>query len=154
MRKSFTYMTKENMHTLCNGYTTIRAFKYSRADGRSHVYPKKTPTLVCKAGAVLEVPEANTSWTQSCAAGVNVATYDWCLNELGERSIGERSSIGAANRRGFKLWEVEFQHYHIACIPKGSTGKIRLVYCKVIREVTSKPRGLAPKKPRAGTTTR
>lgn len=148
MSKIFVYLTRENMHTVCNGYKPIRAFRYTRRDGRSAVYPNRLPILVCKVGEVLAVPEASKNWTRSCAEGVNVATYDWCMRELGKRSIG------AANRHGFKLWEVEFEYHHVACVPKGSTGKIRLTYCKVIHEVKTKPRGLAPKKPRAGTTTR
>lgn len=144
-RLKFKYMTNENMHVLCSMHDLmpIRAFKHSTADGASPYYPNRSPILTCSKGAMLFVGDANTVWRVQCGAGVNVATFDWCLRAAGVRTIKQ------LNRMGFKLWEVEFCYDDIACVPRASTGKIRLNYCKVIREVKLKPKSLAPRRSRA-----
>jgi hypothetical protein len=70
-------------------------------------------------GESYEVPEANMDPTIQCAAGINVATLDWCLREWCE---------------GYRVLIVEFTADDIACIPTATDGKFRLHRCKVVGE--------------------
>ena len=93
----------------------IRAYKLTTSDGYSPVqgqlhYPLK---------GVVEVSNANTDVNELCAAGVNVATLDWCVREW---------------NTGWRIMVVEFTAKDIACIPTASDGKFRLHRCKVVGE--------------------
>ena len=79
--------------------------------------------IVYKVGEAVEVMDANTDVNESCAAGINVATLDWCLKEW---------------QSGYRILVVEFLKEDIACIPLGTDGKFRLHRCKVVREVDLK----------------
>ena len=70
-------------------------------------------------GQTVSVSNANTDPTEHCAAGVNVATLDWCLREW---------------RPGYRILIVEFEAKDIACIPHATDGKFRLHRCDVIAE--------------------
>ena len=62
-------------------------------------------------GKQYEILDANTDESKQCAAGINVATLDWCLKEW---------------QPGYRILIVEFAAADIACIPIGSDGKFRL----------------------------
>jgi hypothetical protein len=70
-------------------------------------------------GKSIEVKNANTDVSVACGAGINVATFDWCLREW---------------RPGRKILVVEFEAKDIAAIPTGTDGKFRLHRCTVVRE--------------------
>jgi len=72
-------------------------------------------------GALVQLPEANTDEFEACAAGINVATLVWALNEWQE---------------GYRILEVGFGPADIAAIPWASDGKFRLFACRVLREVS------------------
>jgi hypothetical protein len=72
-----------------------------------------------KTGEEINVPDANTDVNEQCAAGINVATLDWCLRNWQE---------------GYKVMLVEFTAQDIAAIPTATDGKFRLRRCKVIGE--------------------
>lgn len=133
MKNNFTYITEKNIHTLVRGPGKLRAFKVSTRAGGS---PSSNgiPVLNCHVDARLSVPNASSNWLDTCAAGVNVATYDWCRKEYGSR----------LKNNGYVLWEVEFVSVDVACVPKQFDGKFRLNFCKVIRKITRKPKGLMP----------
>ena len=65
-------------------------------------------------------PNANISPTEHCAAGINVASLDWCLKEY---------------RTGHKIIVVEFCAEDISSIPIGTDGKLRLFRCKVLFQI-------------------
>ena len=73
-------------------------------------------------GETYECHEPNTDETQSCGAGINVATLEWCLkdtnNDLGKTYI-----------------ECEFEAGNVI-VPFNSDGKFRVVKIKVIRKLT------------------
>ncbi len=70
-------------------------------------------------GKSVKVEDACTDEDQQCAAGINIATLDWCMKEW---------------REGRKILIVEFTAKDIAAIPIGSDGKFRVHRCKVIGE--------------------
>jgi len=61
----------------------------------------------------------NTDESALCAAGINVATLDWCMKEW---------------KSSWRILIVEFTAADIACIPCSSDGKFRLRKCKVVGE--------------------
>ena len=75
-------------------------------------------------GKTVEEPTANADPSKDCAAGINVATLDWCLKEW---------------KPGYRILIVEFDVKDIACIPTATAGKFRLRRCKVIAEKTFDP---------------
>ena len=95
----------------------IRAYKLVTADGKS---PLQTGNALSYAkGATLEVTDANTDPLVHCAAGINVATLDWCM---------------ANWRVGQRIMVVEFRAKDIAVIPTATDGKFRVHRCKVVGE--------------------
>jgi len=70
-------------------------------------------------GETCEVAKADTDPTVHCAAGINVATLDWCLNEW---------------KPGYRVLLVEFTAQDIAVIPTATNGKFRLHRCRVVGE--------------------
>ena len=95
----------------------IRAYKLVTADLMSPI--NTTKTLRYDIGATLSVDNANTDVNEHCAAGVNVATLDWCLREW---------------REGWRVMVVEFFAADIAAIPTATDGKFRLHRCTVVGE--------------------
>ena len=95
----------------------IRAYKLVDADLRSPIQSggKLTYTI----GEAVAVKDANTDPADHCAAGVNVATLDWCLKNWKE---------------GRRILVVEFEAKDIACIPTATDGKFRLHRCTVVAE--------------------
>jgi hypothetical protein len=93
----------------------IRAYKLVNEDGTGPTYSG----INYEIGAEIEEKDACTDETQDCAAGINVATLDWCLRGW---------------QPGYRILIVEFEAKDIACIPLGTDGKFRLFRCKVIEE--------------------
>ena len=104
----------------------IRAYKLVSANGDS-------PLRICgrlkyEIGKTIEVGDANTDVTNLCAAGINVATLDWCAKEW---------------REGWRVLIVEFTAKDIACVPTASDGRFRLHTCTVVGEKSLSELGLA-----------
>jgi hypothetical protein len=70
-------------------------------------------------GKTVSVDNADADDTKQCAAGINVATLDWCIREWKE---------------GYHILIVEFTAKDIACIPTATDGKFRLHRCEVVGE--------------------
>ena len=75
--------------------------------------------IVYKKGVTVEIKNANTDESKSCAKGINLATLDWCMKEWKE---------------GYRILVVEFTAKDIAAIPINSDGKFRVFRCKVVGE--------------------
>ena len=95
----------------------IRAYKLVTTDLKSPV--QSSGRLTYDIGKTIKVKRANTDPNDHCAAGVNVATLDWCLKNWSE---------------GLRVLIVEFEAKDIACIPTASDGKFRLHRCTVVAE--------------------
>ena len=78
-------------------------------------------------GKSVSVDDANTDDTEQCAAGINIATLDWCMMNWQE---------------GYRILIVEFTAADIACIPIATDGKFRVHRCKVVGEKDLKEIGL------------
>jgi hypothetical protein len=75
--------------------------------------------ITYQVGESYEVADADTNPHEHCAAGINVATLDWCLKEW---------------QPGYRVLIVEFTAADIACIPTATDGKFRLHRCRVVGE--------------------
>jgi uncharacterized protein YjbI with pentapeptide repeats len=75
--------------------------------------------ITYQVGESYEVADADTNPHEHCAAGINVATLDWCLKEW---------------QQGYRVLIVEFTAADIACIPTATDGKFRLHRCRVVGE--------------------
>ena len=104
----------------------IRAYKLVNEYGEGHV----NGGLKYVIGESVEVPDANTDPAEHCAAGVNVATLDWCMREW---------------RTGYRILIVEFMASDIAAIPTATDGKFRLHRCAVVGEKDLTEIGLVEK---------
>ena len=83
--------------------------------------------IVYLEGKSYEVEDANTDETVQCAAGINLATLDWCMKEWKE---------------GYKILIAEFTAEDIAAVPTATDGKFRVKACKIIGEKNLKEIGL------------
>ena len=104
----------------------IRAYKLVNEYGEGHV----NGGLKYVIGESVEVPDANTDPAEHCAAGVHVATLDWCMREW---------------RAGYRILVVEFTAADIAAIPTATDGKFRLHRCAVVGEKDLTEIGLVEK---------
>ena len=95
----------------------MRAYKLVDAEYRSPIQDSKK--LKYAVGESVEVTDANTDPNELCAAGINVATLDWCLKEW---------------KSGWRVLVLGFTAQDIACIPTASDGKFRLFRCTVVGE--------------------
>lgn len=91
--------------------------------------------IVYRQGETVEVADADPDPARHCAAGVNVATLDWCINNW---------------EPGYRVLVVEFTAEDIAAIPHGSDGKFRVFRCKVVGEKDLAEIGLAEPEAKAG----
>jgi hypothetical protein len=66
-----------------------------------------------------EVQDANTDPFVACAAGINLATLDWCLR---------------ACEPGYRILVAEFTAADIAAIPTATDGKFRVHRCRIVAE--------------------
>ena len=92
----------------------IRAYKLVNEKGEG-IY---NGGLTYEVGKTVVEPDADTDPTRACAAGINLATLDWCLREW---SPGNRVLL------------CEFTAADIAAIPIGD-GKFRVKRCTVVAE--------------------
>jgi hypothetical protein len=99
----------------------VRAYKYTDKDGKSPTQP--TGKLNYEIGKTVEVKNASTNAADDCAAGVNLASLDWCQSSLHGDS---------------RLFAVEFHSKDVAAIPTSSNGKFRVFRCKVVEELDPK----------------
>lgn len=93
----------------------IRAYKIVNEQNEG-IYKGGLPYTI---GETLVVEDANTDPTRQCAAGINLATLDWCLKEW---------------QPGYKVLICEFTAPDITCIPTATDGKFRVRKCKVVGE--------------------
>ena len=84
--------------------------------------------VVYRPGELVSVGNANTDPLQGCAAGINVATLDWCLREW---------------RETYRILRVAFTTDDIAAIPVATDGKFRLHRCRVVDEMDLVALGIA-----------
>ena len=82
--------------------------------------PYSSNKLTFVDGDSYEVKDAETNEDISCAKGLGVATFEWCLKH---------------RKPGWKVLKVEFEVRDIAAIPKKTNGKFRLHRCKIISTV-------------------
>ena len=106
----------------------IRAYKMTAADGRSPIHPNGQITY--SVGSMHEVDNANPDVSESCGAGINVATLDWVMREW---------------RPSYRVFVVEFTAADIAAIPTATDGKFRLHRCTVVAEKNLAEIGLGEK---------
>ena len=106
----------------------IRAYKLVDGDGRSPI--RCSGKLKYEKGKTIEVKKADCNEGRRCAAGINVATLDWCMKGW---------------RPGWRILVVEFTAKDIAVIPTATDGKFRLHRGKVVGEKDLKEIGLVEK---------
>jgi len=82
-------------------------------------------------GGEYQEPDANTDENVQCAAGINLATLDWCMKEW---------------RDGYRILIAEFEATDIAVIPIATDGKFRVRKCKIVGERDLTEIGLIEKK--------
>ena len=103
----------------------IRAYKLVTADS---VGPFNGG-VVYALGAEVEAPDANVDVSLQCAAGINLATLDWCMREW---------------REGYRILIAEFFAADIAAIPTATDGKFRVRRCRIVGEKDLVEIGLMP----------
>ena len=101
----------------------IRAYKLIKENGEGPYQGG----IVYKKGKTVAVKNPNTDETQQCAAGISLATLDWCIREW---------------REGYKILIAEFTRKDIAAIPTATDGKFRVSKCKIVGEKDLKEIGL------------
>ena len=105
----------------------IRAYKLVTKDG---VGPFNGG-ITYKIGKDYEVKDANTDISEQCAAGINLATLDWCIKEW---------------KDGYRILIAEFTVKDIAAIPTANDGKFRVHRCRIVGEKDLVEIGLVEKK--------
>ena len=78
-------------------------------------------------GKEYSVDNADTNELQQCAAGINLATLDWCMKNW---------------QQGYKILIAEFIAADIAAIPTATDGKFRVHRCKIVGEKDLREIGL------------
>ena len=97
----------------------LRAYKLVDASLQSPMQP--TGKIAYSIGGEFSVADANTSVTDDCGAGINLATWDWIAKEWQE---------------GYRVLVAEFTATDIAAIPTGAAGKFRVHRCTIVSEIT------------------
>jgi uncharacterized protein YjbI with pentapeptide repeats len=103
------------LHMLRDQVGKIRAYKLVTGEG----YGPVKGGIRYEKGKTVSVDNAETNPAITCAAGINVASLDWCMKEW---------------RTGYRILVVEFTAKDIAAIPTATDGKFRLHACKVVGE--------------------
>ena len=70
-------------------------------------------------GSSCEVEEADTDANNQCAAGINLATLNWCMKEW---------------KSGYRILVAEFEAADIAAVPTATDGKFRVFRCSIVGE--------------------
>lgn len=78
-------------------------------------------------GENVVVDNADTDENIQCAAGINLATLDWCMNNW---------------ISGYHILIAEFEAADIAAIPTGTDGKFRVKKCQIVGKKDLKEIGL------------
>jgi hypothetical protein len=78
-------------------------------------------------GGKYEVLNADTNEGEHCAAGISLATLDWCMREW---------------KPEYKILLAEFEAKDIAAIPTATDGKFRVFRCEIVGEKDLKEIGL------------
>lgn len=110
----------------------VRAYKYVTKDLQS---PTQSPKITYAVGEEFEEPNANTNPKETCAAGINVASQEWCKTY--------------SKDKGYRALAFEFHTDDIAAIPTDG-GKLRVFRCLCVEEVDPKtylPPGTSPSAP-------
>ena len=94
----------------------IRAYKLVNENG----YGPYNGGIEYVIGSEYNVENANTDETIQCAAGINLATLDWCMKNWNP---------------GYRILIAEFDHEDIAAIPIATDGKFRCHRVKIVGEV-------------------
>ena len=114
----------------------VRGYKYVTADLKSPT--QTTNAIQYKVGEEFEFPNADTNPKNTCAAGINIATQEWC-----------KGSAAPPKR----VLAFEFHTKDIAAIPTDS-GKMRVFRCLCVEELDQHFKPLAaskkPKKKKKG----
>ena len=95
--------------------------------GRDYQSPTQSIKITYTVGETVTVPDADTDPDRDCGAGINVATLDWLYKEY--------KLFSAENRAKYRLLAIDCKAKDIACIPNGTTGKVRLKKGKVVSEL-------------------
>jgi hypothetical protein len=103
----------------------IRAYKMVSKDGFSPI--TTTKRILYEIGKSYSVENANMDVSEMCAAGISLATLDWCMKEW---------------REGWRILVAEFTAKDIAAIPTATDGKFRVHRCKIVGEKDLKEIGL------------
>jgi hypothetical protein len=103
------------LHLLRDQPGKIRAYKLVNSDGEGPF----NGGVIYRVGESCEVADADTDESTQCAAGINLATLDWCMHEW---------------RSGYRILIAEFEAADIAAIPIGSDGKFRVFRCAIVGE--------------------
>ncbi len=104
------------MYMLLDQTNPIRAYKVVNSSNTG-IY---NPGIIYEIDKQIEVDKWNSNEIDSCGAGINLASLDWCLREWQE---------------GYKILLCEFTREDIVCIPIGSDGKFRVKKCTPIKEL-------------------
>ena len=83
--------------------------------------------IIYEIGKSYSVKDANVDDRIQCAAGINLATLDWCIKEW---------------KQGYKILIAEFTAKDIATIPTATDGKFGVFKCKIVGEKNLKEIGL------------
>jgi len=104
----------------------IRAYKLVKENGEGPY----NGGIIYEIGKTYEVKDADENETTQCAAGINLATLDWCIKEW---------------KPGQRILIAEFTAKDIAAIPVGSDGKFRVKKCTIVGKKNLKEIGLEDK---------
>jgi hypothetical protein len=110
-----------------NKYITSPLYLLQDQPGEIHAYKLVTVGgegpynggIKYEIGESYSVEDASTDENKKCAAGINLATLDWCIGEW---------------RKGYRILIAEFKATDISAIPIGSDGKFRVHRCKIVGE--------------------
>lgn len=110
--------TKYDVNDLEDHYGRVRAYKATKKDGQGW----HQGGIVYKVGESFEVQNACTDKKQDCAAGINLASLDWC-EEQKPKPDG-------------RVFACEFDAPDdLACVPTSHAGKFRVHRCDVVEEL-------------------
>ena len=104
----------------------IRAYKLIKANGEGPY----NGGIIYEVGKSYSVEDADCT-DEQCAAGINLATLDWCLRYW---------------ESGYRILVAEFTAKDIASIPIATDGKFRVHRCEIVAEKDLKEIGLIEEK--------
>ncbi len=87
--------------------------------------------IIYEIGNSYSVDDANCDEHEHCAAGINLATLDWCMKNW---------------QKGYRILIAEFKAKDIAAVPTATDGKFRVHRCTIVGEKNLKKIGLVEDK--------